>query len=175
MSSISAKEMERVVIGVDPAVTSKEGSDLIGIVGAGCRKIRDEMHYYILGDWSLSGTPHEWATIVTNKYKELEAYRVVAEVNNGGDLVEDTLRNSDRRISYRSVHASRGKIVRAEPIAELYERGLVHHVGRFPEQERQMCEYCGFEKEKSPDRMDALVWALTYLSGRGGGSTAVLA
>lgn len=169
------RDLERVVVAVDPAVTSREGSDLTGIVAAGRRRVNGEMHYYILGDWSVSATPMEWAKVVTNKYTELEADRVVAEVNQGGDLVEATLRNSDRHVSYRPVRATRGKILRAEPIAELYERGLVHHVGRFPELERQMCEYCGFEKEKSPDRLDALVWALTELSGRGQGGGPILA
>ena len=108
-------------------------------------------------------------------YNEYEADRVVAETNQGGDMVEQTIRNIDRRIAYRGVRATRGKIVRAEPIAELYERGLVHHVGEFQLLEDEMCSYCGFDNEKSPDRMDALVWALTELSQRGVGSRAILA
>lgn len=97
------------------------------------------------------------------------ADRIVAEVNQGGDLVESTIRNIDPNISYRAVRASRGKAVRAEPISALYEQGRVHHVGLFGELEDQMCDYVP-GASGSPDRMDALVWALTELSthGRGG-------
>lgn len=166
--------LERVVVGVDPAVTKKDTSDLTGIVVAGCKRIKGDMHYYVLDDRSLIGSPGEWAGTAVNAYNEYEADRVVAETNQGGDMVEQTLRNVDRRIAYSGVRATRGKIVRAEPIAELYERGLVHHVGEFQLLEDEMCSYCGFENEKSPDRMDALVWALTELSQRGIGSRAIL-
>lgn len=167
-------DLDRIVVGVDPAVTKKETSDRTGIVIAGCKKIHGEMHYYVLDDRSLVGSPNEWASCAVNAYREYEADRIVAETNQGGDLVEQTIRNLGR-IAYRGVRATRGKIVRAEPIAELYERGLVHHVGELLELEDEMCEYCGFENEKSPDRMDALVWALTDLSQHGAGSRAVLA
>ena len=167
--------LDRIVVGVDPAVTQKDTSDLTGIVVAGCKRIRGEVHYFVLDDRSLIGSPSEWAKTVVNAYNEYSADRVVAETNQGGDMVEQTLRNVDRNISYRGVRATRGKIVRAEPIAELYERGLVHHVGDFQLMEDEMCSYCGFESEKSPDRMDALVWALTDLSMRGIGSRAILA
>ncbi|MDD4817315.1 MAG: phage terminase large subunit [Victivallaceae bacterium] len=168
-------ELDRIVVGVDPAVTQKDVSDHTGIVIAGCKRMRGDVHYFVLDDRSLIGSPHEWAATAVNAYHEYEADRMVAETNQGGDMVEQTIRNIDRNISYKSVRASRGKIVRAEPIAELYERGLVHHVGEFPAMEDEMCEYCGFENEKSPDRMDALVWALTELSQRGIGSRAILA
>ena len=168
-------DLDRIVIGVDPAVTNKESSDRTGIVAAGCKRMRGEMHFFVLDDRSIIGSPHEWANTAITAYHEREADRIVAEVNQGGDLVEQTLRNIDRGISYRGVRATRGKIVRAEPIAELYERGLVHHVGEFPALEDEMCEYCGFENEKSPDRMDALVWALTDLSQRGLGSRPIFA
>jgi len=102
-------------------------------------------------------------------YHEFRADRVVGEVNNGGDMVESTLRNVERGVSYMAVHATRGKIVRAEPVAALYEKGLVHHVGVFPQMEDEMCSFTGAESEDSPNRMDALVWALTYLSERPGG------
>jgi phage terminase large subunit-like protein len=167
--------LDRIVVGVDPAVTQKEKSDRTGIVVAGCKRIRGEMHYYVLDERSLIGSPREWAATAINAYHEFDADRIVAETNQGGDMVEQTIRNIDRSIAYRGVRASRGKIVRAEPIAELYERGKVHHVGEFPALEDEMCEYCGFENEKSPDRMDALVWALTELSNRGTGSSAILA
>ena len=160
---------------MDPAVTKRETSDLTGIVTAGCKRIRGEMHYFVMDDRSLIGSPTEWAHTAINAYYEFSADRIIAETNQGGDLVEQTIRNIDRRVSFRGVRATRGKIVRAEPIAELYERGLVHHVGEFPAMEDEMCEYCGYENEKSPDRMDALVWALTELSQRGVGSRAILA
>ena len=168
-------DLDRIVVAVDPAVTKKETSDLTGIVIAGCKRIRGETHYFVLDDRSLIGSPSEWAHTVVNAYREYEADRIVAEVNQGGDLVEQTIRNIDRRIAYRAVHATRGKILRAEPVSELYERGLVHHVKDLAELENEMCSYCGYDREKSPDRLDALVWALTELSAEGQGSMAVLA
>ena len=94
---------------------------------------------------------------------EFRADRIVAEVNNGGDLVEDVIRVIDRNVSYKAVHASRGKIVRAEPISALYEQKRVHHVGLFAELETQMCSFVPDNFDGSPDRVDALVWALTEL------------
>ena len=167
--------LDRVVVGVDPAVTKKESSDLTGIVVAGCKRMRGEMHYFVLDDRSFIGSPNEWASCAINAYREYAADRIVAETNQGGDMVEQTIRNIDRSVSYRGVRATRGKIVRAEPIAELYERGLVHHVGEIQLLEDEMCSYCGLDSEKSPDRMDALVWALTDLSMRGMGSGPILA
>lgn len=157
-------DLERIVVAVDPAVTNREHSDDTGIIVAGSRRISGDQHYYVLGDYSLRGSPGEWASEAVRQYREYLADRLVAEVNQGGDLVEQTIRNIDPRISYKAVRATRGKIIRAEPIAELYERGLVHHVGIFPMLEDQMCSYCGYDGQKSPDRMDALVWALTELS-----------
>jgi hypothetical protein len=104
--------------------------------------------------------------LVVHAYKAHQADRIVAEVNNGGDLVEAILRNVDHAFAYKAVHASRGKLTRAEPIAALYEQHRVHHVGTFGVLEDQMCDY-GPMASKSPDRMDALVWALTELSGDG--------
>ena len=95
--------------------------------------------------------------------REFHADRIVAEVNNGGDLVEDVIRVVDRHVSYRAVHASRGKVVRAEPVSALYEQKRVHHVGVFPELETQMCSFVPDHFDGSPDRVDALVWALTDL------------
>lgn len=159
--------LERVVIGVDPAVTSNEKSDETGIVCVGRAKNAqtNEMEYYVLEDYSFKGTPTEWAKRIIALYDEYDADRVIAEVNNGGDLVETILRDIDCNISYSSVRATRGKILRAEPIAALYERGLVHHVGDFQILEDEMCNYTGGSDESSPDRLDALVWALTALSG----------
>ena len=160
--------LERVVVGVDPAVTSADMSDETGIIVAGVKRIQGEKHYYVLADRSLRSSPNAWAGAAVNAFHEFEADRLVAEVNNGGDLVENLVQGAaGKRIPYRAVRASRGKITRAEPIAALYERGLVHHVGTFPVLEDQMRNYCGKDTEKSPDRMDALVWALTELSSKG--------
>lgn len=159
-------ELERIVVGVDPAVTNKETSDETGIVCAGRARNRQtgEYEYYVLDDWSLKGSTDEWATRAVELYDEYSADRLVAEVNNGGDLVESVIRGIYDNISYSPVRATRGKILRAEPISALYERGLVHHVGTFPLLEDEMCNFCGTDGESSPDRLDALVWALTELS-----------
>ncbi|MDD3586414.1 MAG: phage terminase large subunit [Thermoguttaceae bacterium] len=157
-------ELERIVVGVDPAVTSSERSDLTGIVVAGKKAYRGKYHYYILDDASLPGTPVEWARRVVHALRQYNADRIVAEVNQGGDLVVSMLRNIDETVPVRTVHATRGKIVRAEPIAALYEQGLVHHVGELLELENEMISYTGLDSEQSPDRMDALVWALTDLT-----------
>ena len=117
----------------------------------------------------LSGV-HEadkWGRLSVRAFYEWEADRIVAEVNNGGDLVERLLRTIDRTIPYKAVRATRGKLVRAEPIQALYQQGKVSHVGGFPELESQMCSYTG-ESTESPDRLDALVWALTELSRSSG-------
>ena len=159
-------EMSRVVVGVDPAVTSNEDSDLTGIVAAG-RDKQNPPHFYILEDASLIDTPMGWATRAVKSYKTNEADRVVAEVNNGGDMVEAIVRVVDPNVSYIGVHATRGKTIRAEPIAALYEQGRVHHVGTFGALEDQMCDWDPLTSKKSPDRMDALVWALTELSADG--------
>lgn len=156
-----APPLIRIVVGVDPAVTSGEYSDETGIVTAG---LAADGHCYVLEDNSLQGTPNQWAVAVSRAYHKHKADRVIGEVNNGGDLVEVNLRTVDRSIPFRAVHASRGKLIRAEPIAALYEQGKVHHVGTFPQLEDQMCEWV--PGEKSPDRMDALVWAITELTAR---------
>ncbi len=165
---VSAPQLARVVVGVDPAVTSREDSDLTGIVAAG-RDNQSPAHFYVLEDASLIDTPMGWAHQVVKTFSTQEGDRVVAEVNNGGDLVEAVVRSVDPNIPYTAVHATRGKQVRAEPIAALYEQGRVHHVGAFPELEDQMCDWDPLTSTKSPDRMDALVWALTELSAEGGG------
>lgn len=160
--------LDRVVVGVDPAVTSADTSDETGIVIVGAKRIQGQRHYYVLADRSMRSSPNSWAGAAVNAFEEFEADRIVAEVNNGGDLVESLVQGAaGKRIPYRAVRASRGKITRAEPVAALYERGLVHHVGTFPVLEDQMRNYCGRDTEKSPDRMDALVWALTELSSKG--------
>jgi phage terminase large subunit-like protein len=155
-----APDMKRIVIAVDPAMTSGRSSDETGIIVAG---LGTDNRGYIIADLSGRMTPAQWASAVVSAYYKYQADRVVAEVNQGGDLVEHTLRGFDPAIAYKSVYASRGKIARAEPIAALDARGLVHHLGAFPALEDQMCRFDPLQDSKSPDRVDARVWALTEL------------
>jgi phage terminase large subunit-like protein len=119
----------------------------------------------VLRDASMKGSPHEWATRAIALYREYKADRILAEKNQGGDMVEGTLRAIDRNVSFTPVHATRGKYVRAEPVSALYEQGKAHHVGKFPELEEQLCGFTP-DMAKSPDRADALVWAATHLCVR---------
>lgn len=155
-----APELRRVVVAIDPAVTSGQGSDETGIVVAG---LGVDGHGYVLADLSQKASPDAWARAACKAYADHDADRIVAEVNNGGDLVETVLRTVDPRAAYRAVHASRGKQTRAEPIAALYEQGRVHHVGSLPYLEDQLCTWDPSADSKSPDRLDALVWALSEL------------
>lgn len=162
-------EFSNLVVAVDPAVTGNVDSDDTGIIVVG--KGIDGF-YYVLDDATMHGKPQEWARKTVDTYKKWKADIVVAETNNGGDMVEALLRNYDYNISYKKVTATRGKILRAEPVAQLYERNLVRHVGAFSELENQMCNFTGSDpSQKSPDRLDALVWALTYLSSQTDGFT----
>jgi len=154
------KELKQIIVAIDPAVTSNEDSDETGIVVVG-KDLNNE--YYVLEDVSGKYSPDAWAKKAINCYYDWSADRIVAETNNGGDLVERLLRGMDLNIPYRSVRATRGKLIRAEPIAALYEQRRVHHIGYFPELESQMCSYLG-ETKPSPDRLDALVWGITELS-----------
>lgn len=154
-------ELERIVIGVDPAVTGHEGSDLTGIVAA-ARGV--DGRFYVLADRSCRASPLEWAKEVVKLYHELEADRVVGEVNNGGDLIESLLREFEPDLSFTAVRATRGKTIRAEPVAALYEKGKVSHHGLFNDLEDELTGYSPLTSVKSPDRLDALVWALTELS-----------
>lgn len=152
-------ELKRIVVAVDPAASTSEEADETGIIVAG---VGHDNHGYVLDDMSLRmATPHQWGTQVVAGYSKYQADRVVAEVNNGGDMVEHTVRTVNPNVSYVAVHASRGKVIRAEPIAALYEQHRVHHVGSFPELEDQLCQW--EPGMKSPDRLDALVWALSEL------------
>lgn len=153
-------ELSYVVIGIDPAATSKAGSDDTGIIAAGKD---DKGHYYILGDYTIHDTPQKWSEAAITAYHKHKANVIIGETNNGGDMVEHTLKKIDPKIPFQAVHASRGKAIRAEPISALYEQGKVHHFGTFPELEDQLCEWVP-GVEKSPDRLDALVWAITKLS-----------
>lgn len=155
-----APDFQRVVVAVDPAMTSGEESDETGIIVA-AKGI--DGHGYVLSDLTCRMSPDGWARRVVNAYTDHNADRVIAEVNNGGDLVERIIRTADRNISYKAVHASKGKRVRAEPISHLYEQGRVHHVGPFDALEDQQCSFTPDGFDGSPDRVDALVWALTEL------------
>jgi phage terminase large subunit-like protein len=163
-------DMVRIVIAVDPAVSASEDSDETGIVVCG---LGADGLGYVLRDYSGRYSPEAWAQKAIDAYYDYTADRIVAEVNNGGDLVETVIRSKDSRVSYKDVHASRGKIRRAEPIAALYERGMVRHHGQFAAMEDQMTTYNPAEaqtpterrrtKMLSPDRMDAMVWGFTEL------------
>jgi predicted phage terminase large subunit-like protein len=157
--------LTRVVVAIDPAVTSGEDADETGIICAG---VDANGAVYVLEDASGRYQPHEWANKAINLYKKHHADRIVAEINNGGGLVEATIRSVDPNISYKGVHASRGKVTRAEPISALYEQGKVHHVGTFTELEDQMVSFTSdFSRASagySPDRLDSAVWAITELA-----------
>jgi phage terminase large subunit-like protein len=152
------RNVERVVLAVDPAVTANEGSNETGIILA-CRD--KEGHYYVLEDLSGRLSPLAWAQRVAAVAESRRIDRVVAETNQGGDLVESNLRNVAPDLSYRAVHAKVGKRLRAEPIAALYEQGKVHHVGTLVDLEAQMTGWA--PGQDSPDRLDALVYALADL------------
>jgi predicted phage terminase large subunit-like protein len=157
-----AGDLRRVVVAIDPAVSSGADADETGIVVAA---LGQDGHGYVLDDLSGRYSPHDWAARALEAYRAHRADRIVAEVNNGGAMVEATLRVLDAGVSYKPVHASRGKLARAEPVAALYEQGRVHHVGAFPALEDQMCAFTGgpMSHIASPDRVDALVWALSEL------------
>lgn len=153
-----AKGLKRIVIGVDPAVTAHEDSNLTGIVVAGIDG-RTPAHGYVLADLSGRFTPEGWAKEVVKAYATWHADMVVGEVNNGGDLVERNLRTVSANVPFRAVRATRGKYKRAEPVAGIYEQGRFHHVGVFPELEDQQRTWLPGDIKASPDRLDALVWA----------------
>lgn len=157
-------EFTRIVVAIDPSVTNNIGSDETGIIAAG---VDAGGNGYILADDSGKMDATSWARRAIGLLDQYGADRIVAEVNNGGDLVEGTIRAVREGVSYKAVRASRGKYTRAEPIAALYERGKIFHVGEFDVLEDQMCSFTTDFNRKaqgySPDRVDALVWALTEL------------
>lgn len=160
-----APPLMRIVVAIDPAVTSGEDSDETGIVVAG---MTSDGQYYVLEDLTLRASPDAWARVAVNAYHKWNADRIVGETNNGGDMIELLLRQVDPTVSYKKVTATRGKLLRAEPIASLYEQYRAHHVGIFPALEDQMCNYTA-GADFSPDRLDAMVWALTELTGTANG------
>lgn len=157
---LSAPTLRRIVISIDPAVTSKDTSDETGITAQG---IGFDGHIYFLEDRSGIYTPTEWAKESISLYNKWKADRIVGEVNNGGDLIETVLRTVDRRVSYKSVYATRDKMTRAEPIAALYEQGKAHLVGEHLDLELEMTSWEAKKGEKSPNRIDSLVWGAVEL------------
>ncbi|WP_078707080.1 DNA-packaging protein [Consotaella salsifontis] len=160
----AAPEMRRIVVAVDPPATSTHRSDACGIVAAG---LGGDGTIYVLADASRQGAkPPEWARAAVSLYERLEADRIVAEVNQGGDMVEAVIRAVAPDVPVKPVRASRGKWLRAEPVAALYEQGRVRHAGSFAELEDEMCDFGpdGLSGGRSPDRLDALVWAVTALA-----------
>jgi len=157
ITPIEAPELKRIVVAVDPP----GGATECGIVIAG---VSYNGHGYVLMDDSLQALPSVWGKTVVDAYNTWKADRVVAEANYGGDMVENTIRavEGGHVVQYKIVNATRGKKRRAEPVAALYERGLVHHVGTFATLEDEMCTWTE-EDTWSPNRMDAVVWALTEL------------
>jgi len=164
-----APPLERIVVAIDPPGTSRQGADACGIVAAG---LSGNGWIYILEDASAPGlSPLAWAQKAIAVYQRLKANMIVAEVNMGGEMVRTVLRQVDPYVPVKQVHATRDKFLRAEPVAALYEQGRVKHVGCFPLLEDEMCDF-GFEglsSGRSPDRLDALVWAATALMDAGPG------
>ncbi|MFV0409559.1 MAG: DNA-packaging protein [Paracoccus sp. (in: a-proteobacteria)] len=162
-------ELDRVVVALDPAVSSGAGSDECGIIVAGVvmKGPPKDWRAYVLEDASTGGAPSEWVQAALAAMDRHGAEKLVAEVNQGGDLIESVLRQIDPLVPFRALRATRGKAIRAEPVAALYEQGRIHHL-RGPSLgvlEDQMCRMSlrGYEGRGSPDRMDALVWAIHEL------------
>jgi len=153
-------ELVRIAIAIDPAVSAKITSNETGMIAGG---VDANGEAYILADASGIYTPINWARQAVKLFNALHADRIVAEVNNGGDLVEANLRTVAPMIPYRKVWASRNKRARAEPVSSLYEQGLVHHVGVFPALEDEQTTWDATDGSPSPNRIDALVWLLTFL------------
>lgn len=153
--------LRRIVIAVDPAATSHAKSDETGIIVAG---ICDKNEVYILKDLSGKYTPNQWAQKAVEAYTSYQANVIVAEVNQGGDLVTNVIRTCNPSVRVKTVHATQGKAIRAEPVVALYEQGRVKHLPGLEVLETQLSEYVPGESSKSPDRMDALVWGVTELA-----------
>jgi phage terminase large subunit-like protein len=155
--------LSKIVVAIDPPGTSRKGADACGIVAVG----RSESGwFYVLEDASAAGlSPSAWASKAVALYRRLNANNIVAEVNMGGEMVRAVLREVDHTVPLKEVHATRGKYLRAEPVAALYEQGKVKHVGCFPDLEDEMCDFGveGLSSGRSPDRLDAMVWGITSL------------
>ena len=156
--------LKRIVIGLDPPISSELGADEAGIVAVG---LGEDGHGYVLADESVVGKPEAWARRAIALHDILEANAVIAEVNQGGEMVANTIHAIRPNVKVISVHVNRGKVLRAEPISALYSLGRVHHIGSYPKLEGQMCQITseGYHGNGSPDRVDALVYGLTNLFG----------
>ncbi|MDB5596758.1 MAG: ATP-binding protein [Hyphomicrobiales bacterium] len=160
----AAPPMRRIVVAIDPPASSHQRADACGIVAAG---IDADGHVHILEDASLGAArPAKWARVAVALYAKHEADELVAEVNQGGEMVAAVINEADAKVPVRQVRATRGKYLRAAPVAQLYEQGRVHHIGAFPALEDEMCAFgpTGLDNGRSPDRLDALVWAVTALA-----------
>jgi len=160
----AAPSLARIVVAVDPPASARKGADACGIVAAGAA---GDGLIYVLGDASAAGlSPQAWAVKAIALWRRLDADALVAEVNQGGDMVKAVIREADASVPIVTVRATRGKYLRAEPVAQLYEQGRVKHAGAFPALEDEMCDFGpdGLSSGRSPDRLDALVWAVTALS-----------
>lgn len=170
VSRSEVPDLTRIVVSIDPAVTANKESDETGLIVAG---IDVNGHCYVLGDYTFKGSPQQWALKAIELYHQFEADRIVAEVNQGGDMVKTTIHGEDPTVPFRPVRASRGKYARAEPVSALYERGLVHHVRDYEEGagleqlEVQMTTWDPLGSIGSPDRIDSLTWAITDLALKG--------
>jgi hypothetical protein len=155
-------ELVRVCIPVDPAVTANDASDETGIIPV-AKGVNG--HFYVIGDYTGKYTPEQMARRIATAYADHQADIVVAETNNGGDLIESVIRLVGGEMPYEGVHAARGKFTRAEPQALMYSQGRVHHYGTFSKLEDEMTTWVPNTGGKSPNRVDALVWGLFYLEG----------
>jgi phage terminase large subunit-like protein len=161
VESVNLGELVKVSVGVDPAGSTNKNSDLTGIVTAGRKS---DGHVYILKDTSGKYKPHEWAEKTCDSYDTFEADKIVAEKNYGGDMVESTIKTHRKNAPVKLVNASRGKQVRAQPVALLAEKGMLHFVGyEMKELEDECCDYVPGESD-SPNRMDAMVWSVTDIA-----------
>lgn len=173
----SVPDFSRVIIAVDPSVSSTETSDECGIVAVGaalcnCKGLKDtqgnpkpELHAFVLADGTERASPDKWARDAVKMYYQREGDLIVGEVNNGGEMVGMTIRTVDPNVPYKAVTATRGKQTRAQPIASRYQQGRVHHVGVFQALEDELCNWVPLSGMKSPNHLDALVWGLTEIFG----------
>jgi len=152
--------LDHIVIAVDPAVSETEKSDAHGLMVIGYNRSTEDL--YVLEDASTLGSPKKWASLVDSLFYSHDADMVIGEVNNGGDLVEVNIRTVNKTLPYKSVRASKGKAMRAEPVASMSERGKLHLVGEFPMLEEEMTSWVPDIGMKSPNRLDAMVWGCTY-------------
>lgn len=160
-SEIEISDLDSIVIAVDPAVTSNKNSDETGLIVAGKK---DEI-YYVIEEATDKYTPHEWAIKVKELYQKYNASAVVCETNQGGDLVEENLRNVLKDFCYiEKIHASKGKILRAEPVAALYQARKVKHLNYFQKLEYEQMTFSGDQRDKSPNSLDAAVYAIQYFA-----------